>query len=163
MIELLPPSLLRLGLPQVGDPDLETIWKTPYPVHKRYVQLCHRLGWEPYAGGSRDIQGNRGPGYITSGYRGRILNGNSTSPHPFGFAIDVIVDDMLQAADEGHKLFSRVGFYPGRGFLHLDQAPDNWVRHYCKSQYWVQIAGRYLVFDDYQRARGRAESEVLNG
>jgi len=160
MTELIPPSLYRLGLPQKGDPDLETIWRTPYPVLKRYQVLCDRLGWRPYAGGTRDNQGTRRPGYITSGYRDMVINGNEHSPHHFAFALDIVVDDILKVADEAGSLFSRIGFYPGRGFLHLDQAPDNWVNKYMKARYWVQVNGIYHVFDDYQSARNRAESEV---
>jgi hypothetical protein len=91
----------------------------------------------------------------------KIIEGNETSPHPFGFAIDVITgDDSLEVANEAKDLFSRIGFYPGRGFLHLDQAPDNWMNKYMKSRYWVQVAGVYQIFDDYQSARNCAESEL---
>lgn len=153
MNELIPPSLYRLGLPQKGDPDLETIWLTPYPVLKRYGIWCGQLGYKYLA-----MPGK--PGHVTSGYRARIIGGNETSPHHFAFAIDSIVDDMLKAADEAQKLFSRVGLYPGRGFLHMDQAPDNWMNKYMKSRYWVQVAGVYHIFDDYLSARNCAESEL---
>jgi len=150
--ELIPPSLFKLGLPQKGDPDIETIWLTPYPVIKRYRVLCDRLGYKYLRPGE--------PGHITSGYRAHIIGDNEISPHHFAFAIDIIVDDMLKAADKAADLFSRIGFYPGRGFLHLDQAPDNWVNKYMKSRYWVQIAGVYRIFDDYLSARNCAESEA---
>lgn len=153
MNELIPPSLYRLGLPQKGDPDLQTIWLTPYPVLKRCHTWCDRLGY-------KYLPGPGEPGHITSGYRDSIIGGNEMSPHHCAFAIDVIVDDMLKAADEARDLYSRIGFYPGRGFLHLDQAPDNWMNKYMKSRYWVQIAGVYQIFDDYLSARNCAESEA---
>lgn len=136
---------MKLGLKKRGDPDIETIRLTPYPVLSRHKLWCYRLGYE-----SR----------ITSGYRDEIIDGNQESPHHFGFAIDSIIEDMLKAADAARDLFARIGFYPGRSFLHLDQAPDNWIKHHCKARYWVNIRGVYQVYDKYEAARACAESEV---
>ena len=140
---------MKLGLKKIGDPDIETIRRTPYPVLSRYGIWRQRLGYD-------DMTSLK----ITSGYRDEIIDGNQESPHHYGFAIDVVIGDMLKAADAARDLFARIGFYPGRSFLHLDQAPDNWIKHHCKARYWVNIRGIYRVFEVYETARACAESEV---
>ena len=140
---------MKLGLKNIRGIDIETIRRTPYPVLSRHKLWCRRLGYDGV-----DF------GRITSGYRDEVIDGNKESPHHYGFAIDTAIDDMLKAADVARELFARIGFYPGRSFLHLDQAPDNWIKYHCKARYWVNTRGVYRVYDEYEQARACAESEV---
>jgi len=155
---LLPPNLGALGVPRkapVGEADLITIWKTPYPVLTNYSILCNRCGLKLFGGGTAEKQGKRVPGYITSGYRLEIMNGNIHSPHRYAFAIDMIAGDINQQiiiGDEAINLFSRIGFYPDRGFMHLDLAPENWIARYNKARFWVMSKGKYRFFNTISKA-----------
>jgi hypothetical protein len=152
MDQLMPINLAHLGWKRQGtkgEPDLVTIYRTPYPVLSSYVTLCRQTGLEPFAGGTYDKQGSAGPGFITSGYRDSIIEDREHSPHLYAFAIDVQVGNaarQLEVAAQAGALFARVGLYPFRGFIHLDQAPDNWVDKYSKRRYWVQDADRKYVY-----------------
>lgn len=143
---LQPPNLATLhhrrrgGGGQVAD--IETVWWTPYPVLTPYTKLMVAAGISPYGGGSRIVQGARNaPGVITSGYRDTLVNGNKSSPHLFGFAIDVAIGndaELVRVAKLAVDFFPRVGIYLGRGFLHFDAAPDNWIIKYAKRRYWIK-------------------------
>ena len=115
-----------------------------------YQRWCQIVGLVPFAGG--DYR-NQGPaeqaGYITSGYRSLALEGNKDSPHGYAFAIDVAVGDgarQIAAAAPAVDLFTRIGLYPQRGFIHLDHAPDNWIEAHNKAKYWCQWNGIYRYF-----------------
>jgi hypothetical protein len=163
---LRPPDLAKLGTPRIGfdptrtnnPPDIKTVWRTPYPVLTPYVKLMVAAGISPYGGGSRHAQGPTNvSGFITSGYRDTVLEGNRTSPHLFALAIDFIVGDdaaLIQVAMLAVNHFPRVGIYLGRGFLHVDAAPDNWLTRYDKKRYWVKreaapsVSSLYVSSDD---------------
>ena len=124
---LIPPHLANLGVPRrTGPPeaDLETIWLTPYPVIRNYKLLCQACGLKPFGGGSLQEQGDPSePGYINSGYRSEILEGNTQSPHLYGFALDIHVGSLLRAievARQAERLYTRVGLYLGNSFVHVD-------------------------------------------
>jgi hypothetical protein len=155
---LIPPNLAELGLPRRGDhiqADLETIWETPYPVITSYQRTMAAMGIVPFGGGTRERQGERREGYILSGYRDAILNGNRNSPHRYAFAVDLQAKRDRQI-EIGRKAltcgFSRVGLYAQRGFLHLDVAPSNWIAVYHKVRFWVQLDGKYHFFRTYEEA-----------
>lgn len=155
-ILLLPPNLADLGVRRATPaniPDLITVWKTPYPVISGYLALCRDLGWAPFAGGTYDHQGvAEGPGYVTSGYRD--VPTRKDSPHLFAIALDVAVGNtecQIEAARAALRHFTRVGLYPGKGFIHLDLAPMAWMKAYSGKRFWVCKAGIYTSFDDFDR------------
>ena len=145
--ELTIPNLAKMGIVRKCSPqaDLDTIWATPYPVLTNYQILMKLAGLQLFAGGSRHSQGRQNiDGYITSGYRDEIIGENDTSPHRFGIAIDVRITDTERQISIAHValmngLFTRIGFYPDRGFIHLDLAPDNWITRYDKVRFWISI------------------------
>lgn len=155
--QLLPINLQRLGLARRGDgmfqrPDLVTIMLHDYPVLSNYVVWCRLAGLEPFAGRNYEVQGPPDvPGYILSGYRDKQIGANRLSPHFYAFAIDAAVGDadaQIKAAPHALGLFTRVGLYPFRGFIHLDQAPDNWIERYKKHRFWFQDQNRKYVYFD---------------
>ena len=167
-IDLLPPNLMRVGVKRRGNgrtPDLETIALTPYPVLMNYKQWCRVVGLDPFAGGSWSKQGPSDvAGYITSGYRDEIINGNESSPHPFAIASDVAVCDVgrqLAVVPSAVNYFSRVGIYPGRGFVHLDLAPDDWIRKYNKRRFWCKTADAFKSFDSLTDLTRYAEGKYV--
>lgn len=150
---LMPINLARLGWKRQGEKgstDLVTIYRTPYPVLSNYQTLCKQAGLEPFAGGTYEKQGDSWrPGFITSGYRDEVIEQRQHSPHLYAFAIDVVIGDaahQLKVAPLALPLFTRIGLYPFRGFIHLDQAPDNWIDKYSKRRFWVQDADRNYVY-----------------
>lgn len=157
--ELLPPNLAVLGLNKAsepGAPDLETIWKTPYPVLTRYKLLCKELKIQPFAAGRYQRQGPcTKAGYITSGYRDDIINCRINSPHRFALAIDVIVgpiEKQIAAARHAQAYFPRIGLYPGNSFIHLDLASEAWMKQYRGRRFWVRIQNVYTSFDILEAA-----------
>lgn len=158
-IRLLPPNLATLGVKRQAKPgqaDLTTIWRTPYPVLTNYSTLCNQTDLLRFAGGSYEHQGSdRCPGFILSGYRDQVIEGNESSPHLFAFAIDVLVGNatrQLFIAKQALTLFTRVGLYPFRGFVHLDLASADWIAHYHKRRFWVQDQDRkYHSFDGFDQ------------
>lgn len=144
-VDLIVPNLARLGVPRRGDgisADLETIWLSPYPVITNYLAACKDLEAEPFAGGTREKQGQPyAPGYITSGYRDKLVDNNESSPHLHALAIDIVagsIEDQIRFAQAFDRHFVRVGLYPARKFIHVDLAPANWMLHYGKAYYWVE-------------------------
>lgn len=153
--QLLPPNLMRLGVKRQGDgkaADLVTIYRTPYPVLSNYVTWCQLVGLDVFAGGTYKKQGAADrPGHIGSGYRDYVIGSNDNSPHFYAFALDPAVGAAARQVDVAPPalgLFTRIGLYPFRGFIHLDQAPMNWIIRYNKRLFWVQDAARrYIYFD----------------
>lgn len=157
MNSLIPPNLAELGVIRRGggEADLETIWLTPYPVISNYLWLMDELGWVPFGGGTRQKQRSRINGFITSGYRDKVLNGNEESPHLYAFAEDFVCIGLRRQIEVGRKAaqkYPRVGLYPDRGFIHCDVAPDNWIERYNKARYWVTFKGKTEVFSEYNDA-----------
>lgn len=156
-IALIPPNLMTLGVRrrQYPEADLETIWLTPYPMLTNYELMCKDLRIDPYGGGTRQRQGDRWrPGYILSGYRDEIVDGNGGSPHFRAAAIDMTAPGggqilMAQVAD-WH--FTRVGLYPQNNFLHVDLMPRIYWERYGLAKYWVRISGKYHHFDTLEEA-----------
>jgi len=152
-----PINLCKLGWKRVTYPeaDLETPWRTPYPIHTNYLLMCQDLGIEPYGGGDRNNQGERKNGYITSGYRDKVLGGNMNSPHFYAFAFDIVFinpDDQVEASLVAHNYFTRVGLYPLNGIIHVDLAPEVWIRRYAKARFWTKTARGYLYFESITEA-----------
>ncbi len=149
-MSLLPPNFVDLQIPRHGpEPDLIVPWRTPYPMHGAYLLLCKEAGLDPYGGGSRTMQGRKIPGYINSGYRDIVIDGNDQSPHFYGFAWDIFVGKLSQqvrVAKIANKYFTRVGLYPDSDFIHVDLAPDNWIDKYNKRRSWLRHKGKYHSF-----------------
>jgi hypothetical protein len=163
MIDVLPINLAEdLGIrrkPPLSAADLKTIWKiTPYPVITNYLRLCKLVGWEPFGGGTRQVQGDpHKVGYITSGYRDAILNGNKLSAHRYGLALDVCAggpEDQIRAAEMAveHGLFNRIGLYPRHGFMHFDLMPTAWIEKYHRTRFWVGSTAQTLFSSNDLRA-----------
>ena len=158
MTSLVPPNLAALGVPRQtpdGTADLETIWRTPYPVIGNYEKFCRDAALAAFGGGTRQKQGARIPGYITSGYRDATIDNNTLSPHKFAFALDIIIGPLqaqLRCAEIAKRYFSRIGLYPEQGFIHVDLAPDNWVEQYGKAWSWVKTDGVYHTFNNLRGA-----------
>jgi hypothetical protein len=156
-ITLVPPNLAALGVRRRVESvaDLLTIWDSPYPVITNYGRFCRAAGITPFNGGTHDAQGPMGPGYITSGYRDRIIEGRRHSPHLFGLAIDVAIGNVVaqvHAAEVAMNFFTRVGLYPDNGFLHLDLCPMAWMNRFGGRRHWVRRAGVYTSFDTLSAA-----------
>lgn len=155
-----------MGLPRLlaaPAADLQTIWLTPYPVLTNYAKLCGqpkvRGILKPFGGGSYKSQGSQQSGFITSGYRSEIINGNIKSPHRYGFALDFIVTkQMAMIGQEANRYFARVGFYPEQAFIHVDLAPDIWISKENKARYWVMIERKYHYFDYIEDAADMVEN-----
>lgn len=158
MAELLIPNLMKVGTPRKTKPeaDLITIWNTPYPVIGKYKVLCNETNLKIFAGGTIEKQGpNYVPGFITSGYRDEIIEGNESSPHPFAIALDIAIGSdirCLDVAKKAERIYSRIGLYPGHGFIHVDEAPDSWIEHYKKKRYWVKVESIYYSYDKFEEA-----------
>lgn len=153
-VELVPPFLSALGVVRAYQeiPDLDTIWKTPYPVITNYRKWIARTDLKAFGGGTITLQ-QHGLGRISSGYRDEIMEGRKRSPHMFGFAIDTIVgflfDKAIEYAIEARPYFSRIGLYPDNGFIHTDQANRAWLKKYSGRRYWIKKGGVYQSFDDF--------------
>ena len=156
---LLIPNLAELGIEMDGDPDLITIWKTPYPVLTNYIKLCERLGVKPFGGGTYKKQGPLQIGRINSGYRSLEHNsevgGRTHSPHMFGVAIDPWWNTHLmceKAAKNAVDLFNRIILYP-KPFIHLDLTDSIWNLHYSNGQRFAvaDSSGNYKWFEDIDR------------
>ncbi len=161
---LIIPNLGALGLPQRGDPDLITPYESHYLMHTNYLLWCQDLRIDPYAGGTRFEQGPRWKvGYILSGYRQAAIEGNEMSPHRYAIAWDTAVgklDAQIEAARAGVRHFRRVGLYPQNGFIHMDLAPDNWIKKFNKALFWVRLDGRYTHFDYLEQAIQFAKAQT---
>lgn len=158
-IELIPPNLAKLGVQRMtpgGEADLETIWMTPYPVITNYLKLCKDVDiLKPFGGGRRIRQIRNKYGYITSGYRDKILYGNSFSAHLFGFALDIFVGNVEQQILVGKKAlnyYSRIGLYPDSNFIHVDLAPEIWIKKYNKAPFWVIKIDSSKSFNNFKDA-----------
>jgi hypothetical protein len=156
-VSLVPPNLAAFGVRRRIGPqaDLLTIWDTPYPVITNFTRVCRELGLDPFNGGTHDRQGPHGPGYVTSGYRDNVLEGRPNSPHRFGLALDVVVGDVdaqIEFAGVAVKHFTRVGLYPGDGFVHVDLCPLCWMQKYGGRRFWVRRSGTYTSFDTFEAA-----------
>lgn len=179
MNQHLPINLAVMGVkryiaaPQV---DLNIIWSTPYPIITTFKKVCKATGLDFLGkhgtmfrgediiapeGGIRVgppafAFGEHSNGYILSGYRDEIINGNVSSMHRYAMALDVEVyspDKQVDVAIEALKQgFTRVGLYPDRKFMHLDMAPDNWIKRFTKRRFWVEINGTKQSFDEIGRA-----------
>lgn len=160
-INLIPPNLAELGVTrkvQPPEPDLITVWQTPYPVLTNYKLLCADVGIEPFAGGTYLKQGQSWrPGYISSGYRVNI--GTINSPHKYGLALDVVIPDLeLQIKMVGQSLeyFTRSGLYPNMNIIHLDLMPAVWIEKFNAARHWVcfRVRGKkiYHNFGDLESA-----------
>jgi hypothetical protein len=152
-IKLMPVNLAEFNVPRVtmdGTADLVTIAKTPYPVLSKYKKLCAYMDVEPFAGGTWKKQGKQNVlGYITSGYRNKVIEGNISSPHLFAFALDIAVGDIkaqVEWAKRAIQLYTRIGLYPANGFIHVDLAPIIWMKKYYKRRYWCKVNGVYKSF-----------------
>lgn len=152
---LIIPNLAKLGVPRLapaGEADLETIWLTPYPVITNYLALCNYLKIEPFGGGSRQYQGEKRTGYITSGFRTELIGSNFNSPHRFGIAIDFIVlENIVEVASGASLYYNRVGVYPDNKFIHVDLAQNNWIKKYNKRRFWVNSSSEYSYFDTIEK------------
>jgi len=155
-----PVNLAAMGLKRQRDgqaADLVTIWKTPYPVLTRYKILCDRTGLAPFAGGDFRNQGpEHMPGYITSGFRDKVMAGNKNSPHMYAFAIDIAIGNINAQLAKGTyalDLFPRIGIYPLNGFIHLDLAPECWIEKHHKARYWVKdnATGLFTAFGEWHK------------
>lgn len=147
--ECMPVNLATVGVKRRGhknEADLDTIMRTSHPVLSAYWQLCIAAKLKPYAGGTYLIQGPSNiPGYCTSGFRDKVIQGNGTSPHLWGFALDVAVGDVarqMEVAALALDYFVRVGIYPANGFIHVDQAPEIWIATYGKARVWMKDKSR---------------------
>lgn len=153
---LIIPNLGRLGLERIiaaPNPDLPTIWNTPYPVLRTYSKFCKALKIEPYGGGTMKEQ-KKGSGRITSGYRSEVLEGNEESAHRLAIALDIAfsLSEQIEYAEIASQFFCRVGLYPDRWIMHVDLAPDNWIKKYNKARYWVYAKNRYHSFKTIESA-----------
>ena len=147
------PNLGELGVPRGTKPeaDLKTIWMTPYPVISNYMKLCADAQIKPFGGGTLERQAPNEPGYILSGYRDEAIEGNVLSLHRFGMAIDFQLVGARQQIKIGQiatNYFVRVGFYPDRGFIHVDLAPEIYIDKYSRPRYWVQVDRKYNHFKE---------------
>ena len=163
-IELLPPNLSALGIErkvEEPEPDLFTIWDTPYPVLTNYIKWAERMGIPPFAGGDYQKQGpSWEEGYINSGYR----TGPGKSAHLFGLAIDPVIPELerqIEGAMKAIGLFTRVGLYPHHKIIHLDLAPIIWMKKFGGRRFWVcervktpdgKDARKYTSFDLLNKA-----------
>ena len=139
---LLPQNLGALGVPrkiEAPEPDIQTIWDTTYPVIATYQRFCRLTGLQFFGGGSMRDQGHL-PGRITSAYRSESLGGNVNSPHRFALALDIAIesdDDLPMLAKHAETLYTRMGIYRGRKFIHVDIVPRIWVRQHGKAICWI--------------------------
>lgn len=163
LTELLPQNLGKLGLlRRVPAPkaDLLTIWDTSYPVIRPYQELCREFEFlRAFGGGGMLDQKTQYPGYITSGYRSELIGNNVHSMHRYALAIDVaigVVERQIQVANVARNYFERIGFYPDRGFIHLDQCPVQLMRKLNKTRFWVITKESSRAFNDYEQAVAEA-------
>lgn len=147
------PNLGALGVPSAvpkGDVDLQIIWLTPYPVITRYLLWCRAAGLRAFGGGTRQEQGSAWiPGHILSGYRPYIVGTNKESPHRYAIALDVAVGKLVEQIEKARAavpFFTRIGLYPGHGFIHLDLAPETFIKRHRKRRFWIK-RDYYVYYD----------------
>lgn len=164
---IIPVHLQKMGVIRLVSPeaDLLTIWKTPYPIIGEYTRLCGDMGVEPFAGGTMEHQGPKNRvSYITSGYRDKIIESRTNSPHLFGLAIDVAVGDLkeqIKWALAAQYRFPRIGLYPANGFIHLDYASNSWIYRYEGKRAWVKKSGVYIAYDSITQLVGKIRSRLI--
>lgn len=156
-----------MGVEQKGEIDLDTIWRTPYPIITAFKKVCKEAGIDFLGKGGYDLHtdnilnsifkwGEHSDGYILSGYRSEVIGWNTGSMHRYAMALDVEVRSVEKQVEVGRsaleKGFTRVGFYPDRKFMHLDMAPDNWIKRFAKRRFWVEIDGTKQSFDEIDHA-----------
>jgi hypothetical protein len=132
---------------------------TPYPVIGSYLRTMETLNIIPFGGGTKEHQGERKEGYVLSGYRFHVLNGNKESPHRYAMALDIEAYRERQVVIGRTALesgFTRVGLYPQQGFAHVDVAPPNWMVRFHKARFWVKANGVYRYFDRWDEAEAFA-------
>jgi hypothetical protein len=164
----LPVNLAVMGVKQKEGIDLNTIWLTPYPIIKTYRRVCSATGLNFLGKGGSMIhkpgfgpvfcQGEYSDGYVLSGYRSKIINGNAGSMHRYAMALDSEVHSVKKQIEVGRAAleygFTRVGFYPDGKFMHLDMAPDNWIVRFAKRRFWVEVDSTKQSFDEIDHAIG---------
>lgn len=166
----LPVNLASMGLERfvaVPEVDLNTIWRTPYPIITNYKKVCKIIGLDFLGKGGYDVhtdnplnpifkQGEHSDGYILSGYRDEIINWNINSMHRYAMALDPEVHSVEKQVEVGRAAlkegFTRIGFYPDRKFMHWDMAPPNWIEQFKKRRFWVEIDGTKQSFDEIDHA-----------
>lgn len=133
---LVPPNLAELGVKMKGNPDLHTIWVSPYPVIVPYKELCTELNIAPFGGGTIEKQGPLGLGRINSGFRdikyNRTVGGARNSAHCFALALDIEFRNfemVRRAALIASNIYNRIILY-GKPFLHVDQTNSLWHMNY---------------------------------
>lgn len=142
-IKHLPPNLAALGLKRRGSPvsaDIMTVWESPYQVITPYQLCCNELRTRPFGGGTVEKQGPIQPGVITSGYRDAVLEDNANSAHMYALALDIHVGSLAKQIEWARvcsQHFMRVGLYPDDTIIHVDQMPQDWIKKYHKTRYWV--------------------------
>lgn len=171
MNQHLPINLAVMGVKRRVDSsatDLDTIWLTPYPVIMTYQKVCEATGLDFLGSGGRMIrkpgkkpvfiQSEHSDGCVLSGYRFEIINSNVNSMHRYAMALDIEVHSVEKQVEVGRAAleggFTRVGFYPDRKFMHLDMAPDNWIKRFAKRRFWVEIDGTKQSFNEIDHAIG---------
>lgn len=162
MIDLLPVNLAGQGVARRSGPDeadLVTPAMTSYPMITNYLLLCKAAPniLTPFGGGTLEKQGARINGYITSGYRADMIDGRIHSPHRYALAWDIIVMAATDQIKVGrlaveNDLFTRVGFYPDRNFIHVDMMPEVWIKKYRAAMAWVEVDGKQFYFGDHHEA-----------
>lgn len=166
-IHLIPPHLSNMGVKRATPkdvPDLITVAKTPFPVLARYVQVCNKMDVVPFAGGTWAQQGPKYKvGYITSGYREELTRDHS--PHCYALALDIAVGDITEQIRWGDcaiHFYTRIGFYPDSGFIHVDLAPIVWMKAYGGTRYWIKVGEKYYVYRKYNKLLIHAKSLILH-
>lgn len=165
----LPINLAVMGVKRGWEIDLDTIWLTPYPVITTFKKVCDSTGlyflgkdgrmWQqPVDGPMHFRRGEHSNGYVLSGYRSEIINGNAGSMHRYAMALDVEVHEVDKQVEVGRAAlkegFTRIGFYPDRKFMHWDMAPPNWIKRFAKRRFWVEIDGTKQSFNEIDHAIG---------
>jgi len=161
-ILIVPPNLARLGVQRKAgppEPDLITVYDTPYPVLTNYRKMCADAGIIPYGGGTYQRQGLEQLGFINSGYR----EGDGYSAHLYALALDIIAGDLKDQIRLGNialLYFCRIGLYPDHKIIHVDLMPQVWmdwlkrVKGKVATRYWVclKIEGKknYTYFNKWE-------------
>jgi len=143
---LLPVNLGKLGLPMKGNPDLITLWQTPYPIITLYKKVCQEFGVKPFGGGTMESQGPYSILRANSAYRDFIYNakigGADNSAHMYGLALDLNIGKvafMIKAVEIAAKYFNRVIMYHNGLFIHVDLTNTLWNIRYSNGKRFALV------------------------
>jgi hypothetical protein len=130
-------NLTKMGIvrrTKNGIPDLETCKQYQPDAVARLLILYHVNG--------AYMSWDHTPDSLMDAFRDKS---KIESRHLYGDAFDIAILSVIRQIEWADKavhlgLFTRVGFYPHRRIIHVDNADDEWCSRYNGTPYWVKYS-----------------------